>query len=37
MMPAFTKAEGGPLDEKQIEALVAYLVSTIPSRGTPIR
>ena len=37
MMPAFTKAEGGPLDEKQIEAIVAYLVSTVPSRGTPIR
>lgn len=37
MMPAFTKAEGGPLDDRQIEAIVAHLVRTIPSRGTVIR
>lgn len=37
MMPAFTKAEGGPLDERQIEEIVAHLVRTIPSRGAQIR
>lgn len=37
MMPAFTKTEGGPLDEQQIEAIVAHLVRTIPSRGTQIK
>jgi mono/diheme cytochrome c family protein len=31
MMPAFAKAEGGPLDDSQIESLVHYLSSTIPS------
>jgi len=31
MMPAFAKAEGGPLDEAQIESLVHFLTSTIPS------
>lgn len=37
MMPAFTKAEGGPLDERQIEAIVAHLVRTIPSRGAQVK
>jgi hypothetical protein len=31
MMPAFAKAEGGPLDEAQIDSLVHFLTSTIPS------
>ena len=35
MMPAFTEAEGGPLNNQQIEAVVAYLMKTIPSRGKP--
>jgi mono/diheme cytochrome c family protein len=29
MMPAFAKAEGGPLDDVQIESLVKYLTETI--------
>ncbi len=33
MMPAFTKAEGGPLDSQQIEAIVAHLLRTMPSKG----
>ena len=36
MMPAFAKAEDGPLDAQQIEAIVGYLLKTIPSKGTPI-
>jgi len=31
MMPPFSKAEGGPLDNAQIESLVKYLSATIPS------
>lgn len=31
MMPAFSKSEGGPLDDPQIESLVKYLTETIPS------
>lgn len=33
MMPAFAKAEGGPLDDQQIEAIVDYLIRTIPSKA----
>lgn len=33
MMPAFAQAEGGPLDERQISALVDYLAKAIPSRA----
>jgi len=36
MMPAFTEAEGGPLNDQQIEAIVAHLVKQIPSRGKPL-
>ncbi len=32
MMPAFARAEGGPLEDSQITALVDYLSRTIPSR-----
>jgi mono/diheme cytochrome c family protein len=32
MMPAFAKAEGGPLTDEQINSLVEYLVAAIPSR-----
>ena len=31
MMPAFAKSNGGPLDDEQINSLVAYLAATIPS------
>ena len=31
MMPAFAKAQGGPLTDDQITSLVQYLVQTIPS------
>jgi len=32
LMPAFAKAEGGPLGDEQINSLVDYLVEHIPSR-----
>lgn len=32
MMPAFAEAEGGPLNEQQINALVDFMVKTFPSR-----
>ena len=35
MMAAFAEAEGGPLNTQQIEAIVAHLVKTIPSKGKP--
>jgi mono/diheme cytochrome c family protein len=31
MMPAFAKAHGGPLDDGQIESLVEYLVTNLPT------
>lgn len=33
MMPAFTESEGGPLNQQQIEAIVAHLVRTVPSQS----
>jgi mono/diheme cytochrome c family protein len=33
LMPAFSEADGGPLDDMQIATLAAYLTATIPSRG----
>jgi mono/diheme cytochrome c family protein len=33
MMPAFAQAEGGPLDDRQINALVDYLAKAIPGRA----
>jgi hypothetical protein len=35
MMPAFSKAEGGPLTDQQIDSLVDYLSSTIPNTPIP--
>jgi len=35
MMPAFSKSEGGPLNDAQIESLVKYLNATIPSVAHP--
>ena len=35
MMPAFAKAEGGPLNDAQIDSLVKYLSATIPSTAQP--
>jgi mono/diheme cytochrome c family protein len=35
MMPAFSKTEGGPLTEQQINSLVDYLSSTIPNTIAP--
>jgi mono/diheme cytochrome c family protein len=32
MMPAFAEAEGGPLNEQQIDALVEFMVKAFPSR-----
>jgi len=34
LMPGFSKALGGPLDDDQIESLADYLASHIPSRPT---
>ncbi len=36
LMPAFSKAEGGPLSDQQIDSLADYLTSAIPSKpGAP--
>jgi mono/diheme cytochrome c family protein len=36
LMPAFSKAEGGPLTDEQIASLVGYLVTSHPSKaGAP--
>lgn len=35
LMPAFAKSEGGPLDEEQVESLVAYLVRTFAAPPLP--
>ena len=35
MMPAFSKVEGGPLTDQQINSLVDYLSSTIPNTPIP--
>jgi hypothetical protein len=35
MMPAFSKTEGGPLTDQQINSLVDYLSSTIPNTTVP--
>ncbi len=35
LMPAFAKSEGGPLDEEQVESLVAYLVRTFAAPPPP--
>ena len=35
MMPAFSKAEGGPLNDAQIDSLAKYLSATIPSTVQP--
>jgi mono/diheme cytochrome c family protein len=35
MMPAFSKLEGGPLTDQQINSLVDYLSSTIPNTPIP--
>ena len=35
MMPAFSKAQGGPLSDPQITSLVQYLVQTVPSSPAP--
>lgn len=34
LMPAFAKSQGGNLSDAQIESLVAYLTTTIPSKPT---
>ncbi|PYL01157.1 MAG: hypothetical protein DME19_02590 [Verrucomicrobia bacterium] len=36
LMPAFAKAEGGPLSEEQINSLVDYLAEHIPSRPAAV-
>jgi mono/diheme cytochrome c family protein len=36
LMPAFTKTEGGPLTEDQIETLVDFLAQRYPAADTPI-
>lgn len=36
MMPAFAQAEGGPLSESQVNALVTFLVQAYPSRQGPV-
>jgi mono/diheme cytochrome c family protein len=36
MMPAFAQAEGGPLSESQVNALVTFLGQAYPSRQTPV-
>lgn len=33
MMPAFAESEGGPLSSQQVEAIVAHLLKTIPSKA----
>lgn len=33
LMPAFSKAENGPLSEMQIDSLASYLTATIPSKS----
>jgi mono/diheme cytochrome c family protein len=35
LMPAFSTAEGGPLNDMQIASLAAYLNAAIPSRAAP--
>ena len=35
MMPAFAKAEGGPLSDEQIESLVKHLMQTVTSKAAP--
>jgi mono/diheme cytochrome c family protein len=35
LMPAFSTAEGGPLNDLQISSLAAYLNATIPSKVAP--
>lgn len=35
MMPAFSKAHDGSLDDEQIKSLVEYLATTLPSEPTP--
>ncbi|MBI5772560.1 MAG: DUF1573 domain-containing protein [Verrucomicrobia bacterium] len=35
LMPAFAKADGGPLTDQQVESLVDYLDKTIPSPAQP--
>jgi mono/diheme cytochrome c family protein len=35
LMPAFSTAEGGPLNDVQIASLAAYLNAAIPSKATP--
>lgn len=35
MMPAFAKAEGGPLTDEQIDSLVKFLMESITAKATP--
>ena len=35
MMPAFAEAEGGPLNQQQIDSLVDFMVKAFPSRPAP--
>ncbi len=35
LMPAFSTAEGGPLNDMQIASLATYLATTIPSQAAP--
>jgi mono/diheme cytochrome c family protein len=35
MMPAFAEAEGGPLNDQQVNALVDFMVRAFPSRPQP--
>lgn len=35
MMPAFARAEGGPLDDSQVTALVDYLSRTVSAEPKP--
>jgi mono/diheme cytochrome c family protein len=36
LMPGFTKKEGGPLDDDQIESLVAYLTKTVSENKSAV-
>jgi hypothetical protein len=33
MMPAFAKAEGGPLSDEQVESLVKHLMQTVTAKA----
>ena len=35
MMPAFAKAEGGPLTDEQVDSLVKFLMESITAKAPP--